>query len=172
MKQQLEVLQQLPCAFSLRLYYAFTHVECTHANGGRKGSVEWTRISIYRAASLNDPVLQVGWVCMHLSLFRSTDGNVFFLISWCMQLLYGKRVWLMLPLPVDAIVLTGMSTDCSDLITKTLSHKTGVALWLLLSGVFMSFCVWTSILSTPVKLRCLHYITACTLTNLYINYTP
>lgn len=168
MKQQLEVLQQLPCAFSLRLYYAFTRVECTHANGGRKGSVE----SIYRAASLNDPVLQVGWVCMHLSLFRSTDGNVSFLISWCMQLLYGKHVWLMLPLPVDAIVLTGMSTDCSDLITKTLSHKTGVALWLLLSRVFMPFCVWTSILPTPVKLRCLHYITTCTLTNLYINYTP
>lgn len=63
---------------SRRLYYSFTRTKCTHANGGRKGSVEWTRVSIYRAASLIDPVLQVGWVCVHLSLFRSTEGNVFF----------------------------------------------------------------------------------------------
>lgn len=57
------------CFLSLRLYYSLTRTECTHANGRRKGSVEWTRVSIYRAASFKDPVLQVGWVCMHLSLF-------------------------------------------------------------------------------------------------------
>lgn len=78
------------CFLSLRLYYSLTRTECTHANGGRKGSVEWTRVSIYRAASFKDPVLQVGWVCMHLSLFRSAEGIVFFLISPHLQLLYGK----------------------------------------------------------------------------------
>lgn len=40
------------CFLSLCLYYPFTHTECTYANAGRKGSAEWTRISIDRAASL------------------------------------------------------------------------------------------------------------------------
>lgn len=44
------------------------------------------------AFELQTNAVQVGWLCIHLSFFRETEGNIFFLISLCVQLLYGERV--------------------------------------------------------------------------------